>query len=260
MQENDGSNPEFSTEIPTALPCDPSALMPPFGNRKSRDDQFCKSIGDAVDADAEAVGEEGEATSNPFYIGYEEDELAALWAVHGTNFGAYDGQDDNQQTTNLSPVGGLHELVLETLGEIEPKDVRQSDPKELVKLIQAHELGAVGLDELILAVREQADVEQASGSQDDHQQTTKSSPIGGLHELVLESIGESEPKEDVKLPSRASRMGIILGLDELIQESREQAGVEQASVPVGVHELVLEACAQADAKQKETGTGPKETN
>eukprot|EP00961_Rhodomonas_salina_P005247 71055-Rhodomonas_salina.1 len=154
MNENDDKAGDLSN-MPTPPPFDPSALMPPFGQPgKSRYEQFYKSSEDAIDADAEAVGEEGEAASNPFYVGYDEDELAALWAVHVTNFGAYDGEDD-AQPTNSNPMGGLHDLVLEAIGESEQK-----------KDVEAPS-GALGLHELILEACEQADAEKNESADSD---------------------------------------------------------------------------------------------
>jgi hypothetical protein len=109
----------------------------------SRYEEFYRDSGkgDAIEAEAKVVGDQTEQATNPFFVGYEVEELAMLWDVHTANYGerADDKSDENlsmketkipQDTDggfkmDALPVGGgsnqpkigLHELILEACRE-----------------------------------------------------------------------------------------------------------------------------------------------
>jgi hypothetical protein len=67
---------------------------------------------DGGDGDGDA------APSNPFYAAYGGDELADLWSVHTQYFGeAASAEEEPEEVTERSILGGLHEAVLSTIAE-----------------------------------------------------------------------------------------------------------------------------------------------
>ena len=90
----------------------------------------------------ELTNNEPVQTSNPFYVGYEMEELAMLWDVHTTNFGERSSdQSGISETAQDAAVHGLSNLP-ESLG------VGQSPTK-------------LGLHELVLDACREADAKKS---------------------------------------------------------------------------------------------------
>jgi len=120
----------------------------------SRYENFYEDGGNnAIEAEAKDVGDQSEQATNPFFVGYEAEELAMLWDVHTANFGertdAGAEKDISNKEMNFDqgtdaefeiaalplPLGGskplkmgLHELILEACREAdEEKSNRPSE-------------------------------------------------------------------------------------------------------------------------------------
>ena len=119
----------------------------------SRYENYYKDSGNnAIDADAKVVDDQSEQATNPFFVGYEVEELAMLWDVHTANFGERTDDEAGKDTSNAGansakdtdarigidalplPGGtnplkmGLHELILEACREAdEEKSNRPSE-------------------------------------------------------------------------------------------------------------------------------------
>lgn len=112
------------------LSLEPSAFMPPgLGNPgKSRYEEFYKSPGEAIDVDSEqAENNEEDSITNPFFVGYEMEELGFIWDVHKTTVGERNPQEEEQEASLPgSAGGGLHDLILGICKEAD-KDKERED-------------------------------------------------------------------------------------------------------------------------------------
>ena len=127
--------------------------VPEFGrpNVSRYEDFYTSTKFETVDADSRVLNDgQSEESTNPFFVGYEMDELALLWDVHTTNFGERKTTDPADKRSNsdeetipelLSASGdislpfqvgpgkklGLHELILEACREADEKKSATSD-------------------------------------------------------------------------------------------------------------------------------------
>ena len=114
----------------------------------SRYEGFYKNSGsEAIEAEAKVVDSHSEQITNPFYVGYEMEELAMLWDVHTANYGERTTDNDIEKNISNEPmkiagdnnVGfeidalplplkpvkmGLHELILEACREADEENSR----------------------------------------------------------------------------------------------------------------------------------------
>jgi hypothetical protein len=120
----------------------------------SRYEEFYKESGsEAIEAVAKVVDGQTEHTTNPFYVGYEMEELAMLWDVHTTNYGERKNDDDKMimnegaktsqdkvagfETDLQLPISGgsnplkmgLHELILEACRDADEEKSKR-DPAD----------------------------------------------------------------------------------------------------------------------------------
>ncbi len=113
----------------------------------SRYEDFYKdSTNNAIEAESKVFGDQSEQATNPFFVGYEVEELAMLWDVHTANYGKRtdDEAEKSDKGNNFLldkdagfdtlplPHGGtkmgLHELILDACREAdEEKSNRPSE-------------------------------------------------------------------------------------------------------------------------------------
>lgn len=89
----------------------------------------------AVDVNAVLSSEEnkdqdndGSGTTNPFFVGYAQEELMALWEIHRETIGERKvlASEDGNNDRDRQVMGGLHELILEATRSERVEDTDES--------------------------------------------------------------------------------------------------------------------------------------